>query len=321
MKCLVTGGAGFIGSNLVEALLAGGSEVTLLDNFSTGLRSNLPEGEGGLSVIEGDVLDYELVSSCAAGAEAIFHLAAEVGNVRSLQNPVRDAQVNVVGTINVLRATISCGARNVVYSSSSAIFGEPRYLPIDEEHPLAPESFYAVSKLAAEKYCLAFARLHDISVACLRYFNVYGRRQGYSEYANVMPIFAERLLSGRPLTIYGDGEQTRDFVSVDDVVRANLLAAGKVLPKGEVFNIGTGVKTTVNALAGAIQKVAGTTVPCHYEAPRQGEVRDSVADISRAREILGFEPRTDLEQGVHAFLSWYRDNRPVTGGSGHGEGE
>lgn len=308
MKCLVTGGAGFIGSNLVEALLKQGDKVTVLDNFTTGLKANLPNNEN-LKVVTGDVLDLELVKSCVKGVDVIFHLAAEVGNIKSIENPVRDAQVNILGTLNILHSVADLGVKRVVYSSSSAIFGEPKYLPIDELHPVAPESFYAISKLSAEKYCLTFAQLYDINMVCLRYFNVYGPKQGYSEYANVMPIFAERLLQGQPPIIYGDGEQTRDFVVVQDVVQANLLAATSEL-KGEAFNIGSGKQTTVNQLSQIMQNIAETALPPIYEPPRQGEVRDSVADITKSKRLLGYEPRIELEDGVSRFFAWYQQNRP-----------
>lgn len=310
MKCLVTGGAGFIGSNLVKELLNRGDEVTVIDNFTTGSWANLPSNNDRLSVVEGDILDFKLVKSSVEDVDVIFHLAAEVGNVKSLENPIRDAEVNILGTINLLRAAVASKVKSIVYSGSSAIFGEPRYLPIDESHPLAPESFYAVSKLGAEKYCLAFAKLYNISVVCLRYFNVYGPQQGYSEYANIMPIFAERLLKGMPLIIYGDGEQTRDFVAVQDVVQANLLAAAKEFNGGEIFNIRTGKQITVNQLSEVMQNVTGISVSSHHEPPRQGEVRDSVADIAKAKKLLGYKSEIELEEGIKVFLSWYQQNRP-----------
>ncbi len=280
----------------------------MLDNFTTGSWSNLTDNEN-LDVVTGDVVDLEAVKSSMKKADAVFHLAAEVGNLKSFENPARDAQVNILGTMNILQAAAALGVQRVVYSSSSAIFGEPKYLPIDELHPLAPESFYAVSKLSAEKYCLAFAQLYDISVVCLRYFNVYGPQQGYSEYANVMPIFAERLLRNIPLTIYGDGEQTRDFVAVQDVVQANLLSAAKEFRGGEVFNIGTGKQTTNNELCEAMQQVTGIFVPSYYDPPRQGEVRHSVAEITKAQKLLGYKPRIELQEGIEVFFSWYRQNR------------
>ena len=306
MRCLVTGGAGFIGSNLVEALIALGDEVVVLDNLTTGSLKNLNFGssEDRLEVVESDVRDAETVRRCVEGAEVVFHLAAEVGNLNSLEHPIRDAEVNVLGTINVLRAAETAGVRRLVYSSSSAIFGEPRYLPVDEEHPTLPESYYGVSKLAAECYCLAAAQIMDVGIVCLRYFNVYGPRQAYSEYANVIPIFAGRLRRGEPLIVYGDGEQTRDFVYVHDVLRASLLAAESDLT-GVAFNIGTGEATTVNRLAEILQELMETQVEVQHVAPRPGEVRHSVAEIARARNRLGYEPQWSLKQGLREFMRGY----------------
>lgn len=302
MRCLVTGGAGFIGSHLVDALARRGDEVVVLDNFSTGSRDNLKYVDD-LQVVEADVLNSERVSSVMKGAEAVFHLAAEVGNVKSLKDPVRDASVNVLGTINVLQSAVTCGVRKVVYSSSAAIFGEARELPIDESHPTQPESFYAVSKMAGEKYAVAFARLFNMGAVCLRYFNVYGPRQGYSEYASVIPIFAGRLSQGLPPIIYGDGDQTRDFVNVHDVVAANLLAADSDVG-GEVFNIGSGMRTSVNTLNEVMQKTLGTSLDPVHQATRGGEVRHSVADISKAREMLGYKPAVSLDEGIRELVGW-----------------
>lgn len=308
MHCLVTGGAGFIGSNLVEALVQSGEKVVVLDNFSTGARDNLDFVSTGdsLRIIEGDVRDIATVHECVAGADIVFHLAAEVGNLNSLEHPLRDSQVNILGTLNVLQAALEAGVKRLVYSSSSAIFGEPRYLPIDEDHPMNPESFYyAVSKLAAENYCLAFAQLYGMSVVCLRYFNVYGPRQKYNPYANVIPIFAKRLLSGQPPVIYGDGEQARDFVYVRDVVQANLLAAKSDISR-EVFNIGIGEQTTVNQLQAALQQIVGASFEPVHEPPRAGELRDSVAQIAKARELLGYCPKIDIQQGLAEFMATVR---------------
>lgn len=304
MRCLVTGGAGFIGSHLVEVLLGRGDQVIVLDNFSTGSRANLPESHL-LEVVEGDVRDSVRVREQMRGVDIVFHMAAEVGNVKSLENPQFDASVNILGTINVLRAALDGGVGKVVYSSSAAIFGEAKSLPVDENHPTNPESFYAVSKLAGEKYALSFALLFKLSTICLRYFNVYGPRQGYSEYASVIPIFAERLSRGLPPLIYGDGEQTRDFVSVHDIVAANLLAAANGLA-GHVFNIGSGLRTSVNTLAKEIEKAMGVDLPLVFEKPRQGEVRHSAADIRKAREMLGYSPAISLEDGLRELVAGFQ---------------
>src|SRR5712692_11932093 len=221
---MVTGGAGFIGTNVVKQFLARGDSVTILDNFSSGYRENLLEVPDAKTV-EGDVRDAQLVQQLAHGAEAIVHLAASVGNARSIADPITDSEINVLGTLNVLQAARQCGVRKVVYSSSAGIFGELKILPIREDHPAEPDSPYGVSKLAGEKQCLVYTKLFSLPTVCLRYFNVYGPNQRYDAYGNVIPIFVHRVLRSQPLVIFGDGEQTRDFVHVADVVQANLRAA------------------------------------------------------------------------------------------------
>ncbi|HEX8187462.1 MAG TPA: NAD-dependent epimerase/dehydratase family protein, partial [Pyrinomonadaceae bacterium] len=290
----------------VVKLLAGeGYDVVVLDNLFSGYRKNLdPFPKVGL--VEADVRDGEAVARAAEGAEVVFHLAASVGNVRSIENPVDDSEVNVLGTIRVLEAARRAGVRKVVCSSSAAIFGELRRLPIDEGHPAEPDSPYGVSKLAAEKLCLAYARLYDeLEAVCLRYFNVYGVNQRYDAYGNVIPIFAHRMLRGAPLTVYGDGEQTRDFVNVVDVARANLLAARARGVSG-AFNVASGVTTTVNRLAEMMREASGLDARVEYAPPRKGEVRDSRADISAARAALGFEPTVGMAEGLAEYMAWAR---------------
>ncbi|MBV9925975.1 MAG: NAD-dependent epimerase/dehydratase family protein [Acidobacteria bacterium] len=302
-KALVTGGAGFIGSNVVKLLVGEGFDVVVLDNLFSGYRKNL-EPFPRVGLIEADVRDEREVARAAEGAEVVFHLAASVGNVRSIENPVDDSEVNVLGTIRVLEAARRAGVRKVVCSSSAAIFGELRRLPIDEEHPAEPDSPYGVSKLAAEKLCLAYSRLYDeLEAVCLRYFNVYGVNQRYDAYGNVIPIFAHRMLRGEPLTVYGDGEQTRDFVNVKDVARANLLAARAQGVSG-AFNVASGVSTTVNRLTGMLRAASGLDVEVVYAPPRKGEVRDSRADISAARAALGYEPTVGMDEGLAEYMDW-----------------
>jgi len=220
MKALVTGGAGFIGSNVVKLLVDEGHDVLVLDNLSSGYRCNLSALQT-VEFVEGDVRDAALVSRVMHGVEVVFHLAASVGNIRSIEHPIEDSEINVIGTLRVLEAARRTGVRKIIFSSSAGIFGELKHLPIREDHPVEPDSPYGASKLAAEKLCLAYAKLYDLEAICLRYFNVYGVNQRYDAYGNVIPIFAHRLLHGMPLIIYGDGEQTRDFVNVRDVARAN----------------------------------------------------------------------------------------------------
>lgn len=298
---LVTGGAGFIGSNVVSECLAAGWSVTVLDDLSTGYRQNLPD-VGALTLVEGDIRDPLAVDESLKGCDAVLHLAASVGNVRSIENPGLDSEINVLGTLRVLEGMRKASIRRLVFSSSAAIFGEPRRLPIDEDHATDPDSPYGVSKLAAEKHCLCYGRLYGWQVACLRYFNVYGTNQRFDAYGNVIPIFATRLVSGEPLVIYGDGEQTRDFVHVQDVARVNRLALER--QASGVFNVGSGAATTIKELADLIQSCFGHPSQVRHEAPRPGEVRHSVADITASHEGLGFVPSVRLREGLSGYLSW-----------------
>ncbi len=220
-KVLVTGGAGFIGSNVVKLLAGRGYKITVLDNLSTGYRDNV-EDTKNVDFINGDIRDRSIVYSLVKRVGGIFHLAADVGNIKSIENPVEDAEVNVLGTLNLLDAAREYKVSKFVFSSSGAIFGEVSYLPIDETHPAEPDSPYGVTKLAAEKHCLCYSRLYDMDIVCLRYFNVYGTNQRYDPYGNVIPIWAHLLLRNEPFTIYGDGKQTRDFINVKDVAIANI---------------------------------------------------------------------------------------------------
>lgn len=303
-KAVVTGGAGFIGSNIAKLLMDEGHDVTVVDNLSTGYRGNLEE-LSAVELIEGDIRDASLVSRAIAGADVVFHLAASVGNTRSIENPVADSEINVIGTLNVLEAVRQAGVRKLVYSSSAAIFGELKHLPIREDHPAEPDTPYGVSKLAGEKQCLAYAKLHGLEAICLRYFNVYGVNQRYDAYGNVIPIFAHRLLHGQPLIVYGDGEQTRDFVNVRDVARANLLAARANGISG-AFNIASGEVLTVNHLVELLLQMSGIQPEIVHEAPRKGDVRHSRADISLAQKTLGYQPRAGISDGLTEYISWAR---------------
>jgi nucleoside-diphosphate-sugar epimerase len=301
---LVTGGAGFIGSNLVRLLCSQGWQVRVFDNLSTGYEKNLK----GLSatLLKGDVRNPEEVFSAVKGADTVFHLAASIGNVKSLNNPQEDSGVNVIGTLNVLEAARRHKVSRIVYSSSAAIFGELVTMPIAEDHPQNPDSPYGVSKLAAEKHMLCFARLYGLTVVCLRYFNVYGVNQRYDAYGNVIPIFAQRLFENKPLTVYGDGEQTRDFVNVSDVARANYLAATRA-PQTGVYNVGCGMDITINRLVALVQECSGITAPAvNYAPPRPSEVRHCRADISRAMRELGYRPSVAMEEGLRAYFEWFR---------------
>lgn len=302
MKALVTGGAGFIGSNLVELLLAEGHEVVVLDDLSSGYRENMFPG---VEFVEGDVSKPDSAVSAARGCDLIFHLAASVGNTRSIEDPVCDSKVNVIGTLRVLEAARTHGIKRVVASSSAGIFGELKTLPIAEDHPQEPDSPYGASKLAAEKMALVYNKLYGMKNVCLRYFNVYGQRQRYDAYGNVIPIFAERMLRHRTVTIFGDGEQTRDFVHVRDVALANYHAALAPEAAGP-YNLGSASRISINGLAEMMAGIIGGDVDIIHGPGRPGDVRDSLAAIDRANSAFGFEPSVGLREGLLGYIEWLR---------------
>lgn len=304
MRALVTGGGGFIGSNLVHLLMESGHLVVVLDNYSSGYRENLA-GFPGVRVVEGDVRDEAAVQEAIDGCEVVFHLAASVGNTRSIEHPIQDSEINVLGTLRVLEAARHNGLRKVVFSSSAGIFGELKTVPIREDHPAEPDTPYGASKLGAEKLCLAYAKLYPLECVCLRYFNVYGVHQRYDAYGNVIPIFAHRALRGEPLVIHGDGEQTRDFINVRDVAMANYRAALSQNVSG-AFNVASGMRVTINRLASMLAEAGGLKVSIQHGPPRPGDVRHSLADVSAARAAFGFEPGVPLEVGLLEYMRWAR---------------
>src|SRR5215211_5768364 len=308
MRALVTGGAGFIGSNLVDALVERGDEVTVLDVVSTGRRDNLGRAlANGAQLVEGDIRDPEAVVEVCARfrPEVVFHLAAQIDVRVSVADPAFDARINVEGTVNVLRAAHANGARRVVNTSSGgAIYGEGRTIPAPEDHPVAPEAPYGLSKFCAEQYCELFTRLHGLSTASLRYGNVYGVRQDPLGEAGVIAIFCGKLLDGARPTIFGDGRQTRDYIFVSDVVEANLQAADS--EAGGPFNIGRGVETTVLDLVEALAPHAPNGFEPEHLPERPGEVRRIALDTSRAREELDWEARVGLEEGLERTLASLR---------------
>jgi UDP-glucose 4-epimerase len=304
-SALVTGGAGFIGSNLVLELVGRGSRVTVLDNLSSGYRRNL-KSVPTIRFVEGDVRDPVAVRDAMEGCEVVFHLAASVGNKRSIDKPLEDAEVNVLGTIQILECARALSARKVVISSSAGVFGELKTLPIREDHPLAPDSPYGCTKLCEERLGLVWAKLFGMETVCLRYFNVFGRRQRFDAYGNVIPIFVFQALRGEPLTIFGDGEQTRDFVHARDVVAANIGAALRPGLSG-VFNIGSGDRVSINELVRRIKEVSGLKLDVRYGPERPGDVRHSLADISAARECFGFEPSSNFAGNLADYVEWARE--------------
>lgn len=303
MKVLVTGGAGFIGSNLVGLLLDDGHEVAVLDNLSSGYRENLDDLQGAARFIEGDIRDEAALAKAIRGVEVVFHLAASVGNRRSIAHPVEDSETNVIGTLRVLEAARKEGVRKIVASSSAGIYGELKTLPIDESHPLEPLTPYAASKLCMEKQCLAYGHLYGVEVACLRYFNVYGRHQRFDAYGNVIPIFAFSMLAGDPITIFGDGEQTRDFVDVRDVALANIRAAMTAGATG-AFNIAGGTQISINDLVSALEEVSGIEAQVRHGPPRPGDVLHSRAEIAAARAAFGYEPAVEIRRGLADYMAW-----------------
>jgi len=303
-KVLVTGGAGFIGSNLVKQLLKDGVSVTVLDNFLSGYRDNLVPFSS-VKIIEGDVRDKLSVETAVKGVDVVFHLAASVGNKRSIDLPITDAEINVLGTLNVLEAARKEGVRKIVTSSSAGIFGELKTLPIKEDHPIEPDSPYGCTKLCEEKLCLCYAKLYDIEAVCLRYFNVYGPNQRFDAYGNVIPIFVFRMFNNEPIIIYGDGEQTRDFVHVEDVVQANIKAANSTGVSG-AFNIASGTRVTINELVELITRHNSSEIEVIHGDERPGDVRHSLADISLANEMIDYKPTVNLESGVKEYVEWVR---------------
>ncbi len=302
MQVLVTGGAGFIGSNLVAGLLAQMHQVRVLDSLLSGYASNLapfPQVE----FLQGDVRDAALVDAAVKGCEVVFHLAASVGNKRSIDLPIDDAEINVIGTLRVLESARKHSVRKIVTSSSAGIFGELKTLPIAEDHPMEPDSPYGATKLCEEKQCLAYGRLYGFEAVCLRYFNVYGVNQRFDAYGNVIPIFAFQMLRGETVTIFGDGEQTRDFVNVADVVQANIRAAETRGVSG-AFNIGSATRISINSLVEKLQQASGISPTVVFGSPRPGDVRDSLADIGAAHRAFGFAPCVGLDEGLAEYMAW-----------------
>ncbi|ASI98618.1 SDR family oxidoreductase [Thermococcus celer] len=298
---VVTGGAGFIGSHIAWELVKD-NEVIIIDNLYTGKEENVPPGA---KLVRADIRDYDAIAELISHADYVFHEAAQVSVVESVRDPVFTEEVNVLGTINVLRALLE-GHGKLIFASSAAVYGDNPNLPLRETERPRPLSPYGVTKWAAEEYLRVFHELYGLPVVALRYFNVFGPRQGANQYAGVISIFINRALGNEPLVIFGDGKQTRDFVYVKDVVRANVLVAESRRSNGRVFNVATGRATSVLELATKIIEITGANTSIIFDKPRPGDIRHSLADISEIRK-LGFEPEFSLEEGLKRTVEWYKN--------------
>jgi len=310
---LVTGGAGFIGSHIVEELVRQGERIRVLDNFSTGKQANLAPFLDSIELLEGDLGDLATVRQAVEGATWVLHQGALPSPFRSIEDPLATHRTNATGTLNVLIAAQEAGVRKVVYASSSSVYGDLPKLPKDEDMPTRPLSPYGVTKLVGEHYCQVFSHVHGLPTVSLRYFNVFGPRQDpTSQYAAVIPCFIEALLQGHRPIIYGDGLQSRDFTYVGDVVQANLAAARQETEGALVLNLACGQRHTLLDLIAHLNRILGTDVEPVFEAVRPGDIRHSQASVERLRQALGFVPHTPLEEGLHRTLDWFRT--PKTSG-------
>ncbi|MCI0682534.1 MAG: SDR family oxidoreductase [Gemmataceae bacterium] len=305
--CLVTGGAGFIGSHLVDALLGEGHEVRVLDNFVTGSKANLARSRSSIELIEGDVIDLDLVQRATRGVDIVFHQAALASVPRSVADPIATHHACATGTLHVLAAAREAGVRRVVYAASSSAYGNKEELPKRETDPPQPLSPYAAAKLAGEHYCVAFTKVYGLETVRLRYFNIFGPRQSpHGPYAAVIPLFIEAMLAGRSPTIHGDGTQSRDFTFVADAVQANLLAATAPRAPGKLYNVACGQRTSLLRLVELLNQCLKTEIKPVHTKPRAGDVQHSQADIAAAMTDLGYRPRTSLEDGLGACLDYIR---------------
>lgn len=307
---LITGGAGFIGSNMARFLLEKGEKVRILDNFETGKRENLTEIADEIELLEGDIRNMDAVRRAVKGADVIYHLAALGSVPRSMKDPATTHNVNVDGTFNVLMAARDEKVRRIVFSSSSSVYGQSKVLPQHEDLPLLPISPYGASKAIGEIYFRAFYETYGLQSVCLRYFNVFGARQDpTSQYAAAIPLFVSALLRDKSPTIFDDGEQSRGFTYIDNVTKANWLAANAKETHGEAVNISTKNAVTVNTVVNTIRKLMGKEkIKPVYAPPRAGDIKHSLADVRRAKKIIGYEPFVSFEEGIAKAIDWYKEN-------------
>jgi len=298
-KVLVTGGAGFIGSHICEELLSYGKEVVIVDDLSTGKRENIPPGAEFLQL---DVTDRAGMQHALRGVDLTFHVAAQPSGRRSVEEPQLDFESNVRGTYNMLTASLEANVKRLIYTSSSAVYGEPKYLPLDEDHLPDPTTPYGASKLCGERYCLVFSRIYGLPCTCLRPFNVYGPGENLETSLDEVVLYTWAITKQKPITIYGDGNQTRDFVYVKDVAHAHILVAERDESIGQVLNIGTGVETSINRLVQEIEQITGIKAIVRYEPWPPGDIYREFGNNQQAREVMGYSPTTTLREGVEEMI-------------------
>jgi nucleoside-diphosphate-sugar epimerase len=309
MRYLVTGGAGFIGSNTVDELVRRGHSVVVLDDLSAGKEENLAEVRNKITFIKGSITDIEMIRKAIFEADFVIHLAARTSVPRSMKDPVETNRINIDGTLNVLVAARDAKVKRVVFAASSSAYGETPTLPKTENMPPMPISPYGVTKYVGELYAQTFGRCFGLENVCLRYFNIFGPRQDPSSpYSGVMAKFCTAFLEETEPVIFGDGSQSRDFTYVDNAVQANLLACEAPNVSGKVFNVGTGLRISLNDIVESLGKISGKPLAARYDPPRDGDIRDSQADITRAREFLGYEPQVFFDEGLGRTFEWYRSS-------------
>jgi UDP-glucose 4-epimerase len=307
-RILVAGGAGFIGSHIVDRLIREKTDVTVLDNFYSGNLSNLKlhEGKSNFHLVEGDVRDFDLVKKVVKGMDAVFNDAAVVSIPRSIENPLLANEVNVGGTLNLLKASLDAGVKRFVQASSASVYGNAKKMPVKEDSPPKPIAPYAVSEFAAESYARVFSSCYGLETVCLRYFNVYGPRQSFNAYSGVITIFMNQLLQNEQPIVFGDGKQTRDFVYVDDVVQANIKALKARKATGEAINVATGEASSINEVLFNLQETMEKTGLKLIRKPsRKGDIKRSYANIEKAKDILGYRPKFSLKMGLTELVKWY----------------